>query len=101
MLLVPAVLDFQESADEEVARERSLLQRVEGRPFRGWRIGKLEQQGRNLGAGELAVLQRPRDHGERLALAADVEGESVELRQLTADFAVVACRPPSVRATSE
>lgn len=101
MLLVPAVVGFQEPAEGEVAREPSLLQSVVVRASRGRRVGKLEQQGRNLGAGEVAVLQRPRDDGEPLALAADVERDSVELRKRTADFAFVVRRGRSGKTAIE
>ncbi len=93
MLLVPIVLGFQQAAGGEVAREAALLQRAERNALRGGRVGNLQEQGRNLGAGKVPAVERPCDHIEPLALAADIERESVELRDLSIDFAFVASRP--------
>ena len=97
MLLVRIVLGFQQAAGGEVAREAALLQRAERNALRGGRGRESSRQGRNLGAGKVPAVERPCDHIEPLALAADIERESVELRDLSIDFAFVASRPGSAR----
>jgi hypothetical protein len=101
VLVVPVGVRFQQAAGEKSVGETP--------PFRIFgvgacgrrRIGKLQQQRADLGAGELPVRQGGGDGVQRSAFALAIERETVELGEFAVEFASVAPRPAAIRVARE
>ena len=101
VLVVPVGVRFQEAAGQQPVDEPPLVQSV-GLGDRGrGRVGDLQQQSADLGAGELPVRQGGGDGVQRSAFALAVERETVELGEFAVEFASVAPRPGAFRVARE
>ncbi len=97
VLFVPVGVRFQEAASHKPIDETALFQAV-GVDARGrGRVGKSQQQGADLGAGEFPVRQRGGDRVQRPAFPLAVEREPIELGEFAVEFASIAPRPGAFR----
>ncbi|MGD0640377.1 MAG: hypothetical protein ABSC22_06480 [Roseiarcus sp.] len=97
MLVVPVGVGLQQAAGDEVAGEASPLRTAGSFVGGAQRIGKLQQQSDDLGAGEFSVRQRGGDRLDPSALGPDVDREAIDLGEFAATGGFVAPRPSAPR----
>ena len=85
MLLLPVVIHFQEPTGKEIGGE-TLGNQTFSRPFLGFGVGEPYQQGGDLGFGDVAIRQIPRNCGEARSFPRNRYGNLVQIRQATIDF---------------
>ena len=97
VLLVKIGVGLQEAARDEVAKKPLIARLAQRGACARRRVGKPQQQRRDLRLGDIAALQRVGDSAETGHLGPGIDRKAVNALEVATEIALVARRPGALR----